>query len=139
MTTRYLINSENAAWRIVDGEAVILSADTTHYYSLNRSGTFLWQLLLEQDLSVDELAAGLAEHSGQPTSEVAGEVATLIERLHSDQLILEESNGDGGAGRPVSELVAEVVAGLETGADSEYEHPVLQKFDTLEKLIVSGE
>ncbi len=140
MTTRYLINSENAAWRIVDDEAVILSADTTHYYSLNKTGTFVWRLLLEQDLSVDELAAGLAKHFDQPPAEVAAKVAALVDQLQADQLILEESNGDGGgSGRPVPELVAEVVAGLDDGDDGEYQNPVLLKFDTLEKLIVSGE
>ncbi len=138
MQPRYLINSENAAWRIVDGEAVILSADTTYYYSLNKTGTLLWRLLLEQELSVDELAAGLAERFGQPSARVAKEVKALIELLHADRLILEDSGGESGAtAGPVAELVAELVAA--EGVEGGYERPSLEKFDTLEKLIVSGE
>ena len=140
MTTRYLINSENAAWRVVEGEAVILSADTTYYYSLNETGTFLWRLLLEQDLSVDELAAGLAERFGRSAAEIAEPVGNLIERLHAERLILEDSNGGaGGTEVSVGELLAELEAGQETDVNGEYEPPALEKFDTLEKLIVSGE
>ena len=140
MTTTYLINSENAAWRIVDGEAVILSADTTYYYSMNGTATFLWRLLLEQDLSVPELAGCLAERFGRSTSEITVDVGNLIEQLHSEQLVLEDSNGDGsGTQRSAAELVAELEDGEEAGADGQYEAPALEKFDTLEKLIVSGE
>lgn len=139
MQPRFLINSENAAWRIVDGEAVILSADTTYYYSLNTTGTFLWKLLLEQQLSVDELAAGLGERFGRTPGEIVDEVGSLVELLRADQLILEDSNGGGGAERPVAEIVAELAAGQEGAEEPEYERPALEKFDTLEKLIVSGE
>lgn len=71
---KYVVNSDAAAWRIVDGEAVIINLETTHYYSLNESGTFVWNLLAERPHDLDELAGALARHYEQPVDSVRGDL-----------------------------------------------------------------
>ena len=34
-------NADKVAWRVVDGDAVIVHADSSAYYGLNSTGTFI--------------------------------------------------------------------------------------------------
>ena len=44
---RYFINNDKVAWRIIDGEAVIMNLNKGNYYSLNNSGAMIWNMLSE--------------------------------------------------------------------------------------------
>ncbi len=88
MPELYSINRDNARWRIVDGEAVVIHLVHTHYYSLNRTGTFLWNLLLERDLSLDDLAAATADHYQQPLAAVRNDVGQLLDELTREDLLV---------------------------------------------------
>lgn len=130
MTPRYSVDATKSAWRVVDGDVVLIHAETTHYYSLNESGTRLWKLLLEHDLTADEAAAALATAYGVDVGGIREDVARLLENLREEGLVA--ARGDGGA----------VPAPLSTARDDEagsYAPPELLKYDTLEELVVSGE
>lgn len=88
MSELYSINRENARWRIVDGEAVVIHLVNTHYYSLNRTGTFVWNLLLERDLSLDDLATATADHYQQPLAAIRRDVGQLLEELTREDLLV---------------------------------------------------
>ena len=84
---RYSINQDNARWRIVDGSAVVIHIVNTYYYSLNHTGTFVWNLLLERDLPLGELVTAVADHYCQPLTAVHGDVCRLLEELTREDLV----------------------------------------------------
>lgn len=135
MDSRYTVNSENAAWRVVEDEVVILSAATTCYYSLNDTGTFVWKLLLDDHSTVDAMAGSLAARHDLPTEQVHGDLAGFLAELEEENLVNTE------AVEPVPHAPApDASAGPVTEATtSPYEAPELRKFDTLRQLIVSAE
>lgn len=71
----------------MDGEAVLVDVDDTHYYGLNRVGTFVWTLLADRALSRDEIIARVAAEYGQRPADVAGDVAALLDDLVREHLI----------------------------------------------------
>ena len=51
---------ENIAWRILEGEAVVLNVDSGRYYTLNPSSTLIWKRITEGD-DVESVVAALCE------------------------------------------------------------------------------
>ena len=138
VSVRYMINSDNAAWRVVDGAATILRADTTCYYGLNKAGTFLWMLLLEEAIGVEEMATALELRYQLPAGRDREHVVAMVDLLSADQVLMElDDEVAGDLSQSVEELVTSVADG--TGPTPPYEAPEAQKFGTLEQLIVSGE
>ena len=88
MSERHSVHRQNARWRIVDGETVVINLTSTHYYSLNKTGTYVWNLLLEGGQSVDDLAGAVAARYGQPLDVVRGDVRALIDDLRREELIV---------------------------------------------------
>jgi hypothetical protein len=86
-TRRYGVNRDAAYWRILDGEAVIISAETSHYYSLNATGTFIWELLVDGALTVGEITARVAERYTRPADEVFVDVQQVLVQLAAEKLI----------------------------------------------------
>jgi hypothetical protein len=89
MAERYAANGDNARWRVVDGEAVIINLVNTHYYSLNRTGTFIWSLLVERAATMDELVSAVAARYGRPADEVAPDVRAVLDDLAREGLVSE--------------------------------------------------
>ena len=64
MATLHSIPGDAVAWREVDGEFVLISVETTHYYSLNSSGSDVWRILLEGPQTAESIAGVLATRHG---------------------------------------------------------------------------
>jgi hypothetical protein len=88
MSERHSVHRQNARWRIVDGETVVINLTSTHYYSLNKTGTYVWNLLVEGGQSVDDLAGAVAARYGKPLDVVRGDVRALIDDLRREELIV---------------------------------------------------
>lgn len=80
---------ENASWRIVDGEAVVIHLETTHYYSLNGTGTYIWELLAAAPMDAAGIVSEVARHYELPETEVASDVHALLQQLKQERLIEE--------------------------------------------------
>lgn len=85
----YSLNERSALWRIVEGEAVIVSVETSHYYGLNRTGTLVWSWLAEGPAEPDDLAARLAEEYGIDVERATNDVRNITQHLLSEGLITE--------------------------------------------------
>lgn len=129
MATLNSIPGDAVAWREVDGEFVLISVETTHYYSLNSTGSEVWRTLLEGPQTVDAIAASLAERHGVDRGAVRETVAALLAALASEGLIRVEDGDDQPLAGPVRPA----------NGDGAYEPPMLSKYDALERLILSGE
>lgn len=131
----YAVNQENTAWREVDGEVVVINGDTTYYYSLNKTGSYLWRLLLEGGAGIDSITQRLAAQYQKQTKELGPHVEGFVRLLEEEALITSGSSSDG-QGLPVSHTNA---SPARDHPSTPYQEPRLVKYDTLEKLIVSGE
>jgi hypothetical protein len=85
----YALNERAALWRIVDGEAVIVSLETTYYYGLNRTGTLVWTWLAESPAGADDLARRLAGEYGIDVERATDDVRSIVHHLLSEGLITE--------------------------------------------------
>jgi hypothetical protein len=129
MAAVHSIQGDAVAWREVDGEFVLISVETTHYYSLNSTGSDAWRILLEGPQTADSIAGALAVRHGLDPMAIHGEVSALLEQLRSEGLTRMEEAGDA------------LVIGAPPALDRNgaYEAPSLSKYDALERLILSGE
>lgn len=85
---RYTVNLDNAFWRVLEGEAVIISAETSYYYSLNKTGTYIWSLLIDGAPSLEEIVARVAEKYARREVEVAEDVGQMLKSLSAEKLIV---------------------------------------------------
>jgi len=130
---RYSIDQDNSAWRVVDGEAVLINAETTFYYGLNSTATQIWKLLLDEDLTANEIADRLAPVYARSPADITEGVNTFVEELTDEKLL---TVADSTVSSPSREPHAGLADGDEPGA---WESPELTRYDTLEELIVCGE
>jgi hypothetical protein len=129
---RYQVNDARVAWRVVEGEGVLLHAETSGYFGLNRTGTLLWQQLAARPSSVEELGTWIEEHLSGPPADPAVDVAAFIAQLLQHDLI------DAAVPGAEQRAPAPPTALLEADG-AEYEPPLVSPFGELEKLILSGE
>ena len=132
---RYSIDQNNSAWRVVDGEAVLINAETTFYYGLNSTATRIWMLLLEADLTVEEIADRIASDFDKSSAGITESIKRFVDELTVEHLL---TAMESTASRPSDERI---LGGLGDGDDTsgEWEMPKVTRYDTLEKLIVGGE
>lgn len=72
-------------WSVVDGEAMLLNAVSGEYFSLNGTGTEVWQRL-QDGTSEAEIVESMARMYGVEASGIQRDVADLIAELRSAQL-----------------------------------------------------
>ncbi len=83
----FQINAPTVVSEIFDDEVVIINMDSGSYYSLDQSGTSLWQQL-QQGATVSELIAKVAMVYAVAPSEVTPAVEQFIAQLAQEQLIV---------------------------------------------------
>jgi hypothetical protein len=86
---RYTVNQEQVTWRILDGEAVIINNETSYYYSLNKTGAYLWELLVDDALTLEEMVQKLSDRYRRSQENVSHEVRNLLDQLLQERLVKE--------------------------------------------------
>lgn len=69
-----------------NGEAVLLHLDTQTYYSLNETGTLIWQSV-EQGLPVSDISQKLQEQYEVAPTQAQQSVTTLLQDLAAADLV----------------------------------------------------
>ena len=85
---RYAINEKEVTFRVLDDGAVIVHFETGYYYTLNATGTFLWELLSEGERTREELVAELARVFEQDEAAVAADVQRHLDDLQRENLVV---------------------------------------------------
>lgn len=150
----YGIRDEQVAWRVVDGEAVLVHADTSAYYGLNRMATDVWLALADLATSRDGLARLIAERYDVDAETAGRDVGEFLDALVEEGLALSASDpADGVRPEPAASDGSASDGSPSDGWSSEgstredappepgtpYEPPRLERFGQLETLILSGE
>lgn len=126
---RYGVSDARVAWRIVDGEGVLLHAESSAYFGLNRVGTLLWEQLAATPMTAEELTDWVSRAVSHNGAQMRDEIHAFLSELRAMDLLDEQPSNGRSAMAPVP-------AGL---AGMSYEAPLLTPFGELEKLILSGE
>ena len=83
----FQVNEGSVSFNVMDEEAVVIHIDTSNYFSMNQTGTYLWSLLTERYCSSDELvraiSSGYAQEVDSARNDVAAETALKPAALSS--------------------------------------------------------
>ena len=110
----------------LDGEAVVINLDNGRYYSMNESGSFIWNAI-EAGYSLSEIAALCATgpETERASTLVSEFVAKLIEQGLAESLSAEQTNSATG---PLPTLAL-------SSAPLPFEAPTAEVFTDMERLI----
>jgi hypothetical protein len=128
---RVQANTDIAAWRIVDGEAVIVHAVSSAYYGLNATGTFIWESIVREPMASRDVADQTAARYGVAGDSVRDEVAAFLATLEAEGLVREAN------GAPVAQPAA--ARSAQPNGNGPFVPPMLARFGELEQLVLSGE
>lgn len=81
-----LSKSAATAWRVIEGEAVILSLDTKVFRGLNAVGSRVWELI-DGRRSVDEIVTQIVIEFEVAPEVAARDVGTFIAQLLEKRLV----------------------------------------------------
>ncbi len=87
----YFIDSDKIVWRNIDGEAIILNLDTGFYYSLNKIGTIIWQMLNEKK-KIPQIIEAMCRDYNNATSKIGRDIEFLIKDLSKEGLLNSKLN-----------------------------------------------
>ena len=128
---RLQANTDIAAWRIVDGEAVIVHATSSAYYGLNSTGTFIWQSIASEPMASHDIADRVTARFGVSGDAIRNEVDAFLATLEAEGLTCE------AVGAPVAKSAS--AAPEQPNAAGPFVPPRLARFGELEQLVLSGE
>lgn len=86
MPETYKINKDKIASRIINGEVVLLNLDSGFYYSLNKTGSEIWQYL-QEGKSVEEIQALLMKKYESQSGDLRKDILALIGDLLKEKII----------------------------------------------------
>lgn len=126
----YVVNRDKVTSQVIDDEAVILHADTSEYFGLNQSATWLWTRM-DTPRTAAELIAAMGARYRLAGADIGADVEDFLSRLTQATLIV-PADGAASPAEPGD-------APDESDPRDGYEPPQLVKFGHLETLILSGE
>jgi coenzyme PQQ synthesis protein D (PqqD) len=86
VTERYVVRNSRTAWRVYDGEAVILLADDSTLNTLNPVGTFIWESA-DGATPVSTLVRRVCAEFDVDAAQAEHDVALFIDKLHQRGLL----------------------------------------------------
>jgi hypothetical protein len=127
-SSRFKVNSPNVVSETIDGETVIVSLSKGTYYSLDRVGTDVWNLI-EQKFSVGNIVTAITQQFTGDAELIESSIKTLIAQLRAEELI---SPADADLGEDDFTGVS-----LDSRAiEEEFVPPVIQKYSDMQELLM---
>ncbi len=81
-----LVKAPATAWRVIEGEAVILSVDTKVLRGLNPSGSRIWELI-DGQRSLDEIVDVIVKEFEVEPPHAAQDVRSFVQELLDKGLV----------------------------------------------------
>jgi len=126
--TRLRVREPDVAGKVIDGEAVIINLASGMYYSLNGSGSAVWELT-EKGCTLAEAADALSSAFKIPAETAQRDVSRLWENLLAENLMVvsEDSSAKGVDKGAIS-----------VNGGTEYAAPALTKFEDMVDLFAAA-
>lgn len=90
MASTYHLNPE-LAWRVIDGEVVILKIKTTTYYSLDPVGSFIWRAMEGAPKTRDQVLDAILEEFAVDRATAVADLDELFTDLVREELVREQA------------------------------------------------
>lgn len=81
-----LVKASTSAWRLIAGEAVILSLDTKVLRGLNAVGSRVWDLI-DGQRTVDDIVGVIVEEFDVPPPQASADVQAFVRELLDKGLV----------------------------------------------------
>jgi hypothetical protein len=119
---RYTVDRSKVVYETIEGEAILIHLETGFYYSLDGSGSEIWDLVAD-GRTRDEISAGLRRRYDAPPGAVEEAVDSLVGRLLEEGLVVEvEGSGNGSAPSSAGDDLGD------GGGRTEFVEPVLHRY-----------
>jgi hypothetical protein len=82
----YPVKNKNVAWKVLEGEAVVLSLDSGVYFTLNATGTAAWERI-DGATSLEEIGRGLCGQFQVTSEQAQRDLLELTQALLDEGLI----------------------------------------------------
>ncbi len=99
MTMRYKLKTDNTAATVIDGEAIIVNLTTGVYYSMDKVGAAVWEMM-EQGMSVPQISAAIAARYEVDANTALADIEALTEKLDAEDLIVITDEPDADFSQP---------------------------------------
>jgi len=86
---RYSAESNNAAWREIDGEVVLMRLKDGVVFSLAETGAFIWSLVEQGPRSQEDIIKALCDEFEVDEATASGDVAKFLADLVTAGLVSE--------------------------------------------------
>ena len=86
LSENYPAKGKEVVYKEIESKSVLLNLDNGSYYTLNKTGTFIWSLL-DGKLDVNQLVELLTQHFDVAKDEAQKDVFALIANLKKEGLI----------------------------------------------------
>jgi hypothetical protein len=83
------LNENQISWKAVDNEIVIINFETSHYFSLNSTGSYIWQLIEKEAATLPQVIKSVSAYFSVDEDAIKDEVNSLIDELLEENLIIE--------------------------------------------------
>jgi hypothetical protein len=122
---RFRVNEPSVLFESFDEEIVAVNLDTGNYYSISKTGPMIWMDAVN-GLSVEEIVDRVGSRYTGERDAIATEVGAFIDRLLSNELLVESS---GVSPRRERTLVL--------GADrTQFVSPVIENYSDMQDLLM---
>ncbi len=81
-----IVRSNNVVWRMLDGEAVIMSEDGKEIHTLNKVASVIWELA-DGEKTVDQIVAVICDRFDVEKDVAQGDILKFIQKLVDQQLL----------------------------------------------------
>ena len=86
--SQYRAREDVVSTRLDDDESVLLSLETQRYYTLNETGSRVWELV-NDGKTPDEIAQAISEEWNVGRDEALDYVRSFLDELHAEGLVEE--------------------------------------------------
>jgi hypothetical protein len=107
----------------IDGEAILIHMETGFYYSLEGSGSEIWNALAA-GTAPEDICGALKAHYAAPEATIEAAVAALVDELCREGLL--DEVGTASPGTPLATAPASAANG--NGGPAEFQAPVLHRY-----------
>ena len=87
MATQYMADSDNAAWREIEGEVVLMRLRDGAVFSLEETGAFIWGLLEREPRAEEEIVVKVREEFGVDEETARADISEFLSEMQEAGLI----------------------------------------------------
>ncbi len=121
----YHVNTSKTVNETLEGETIIINLETGNYYSMNKTGSILWNKI-EANYSLSQILAFFEEQYSASSETIKKSILDLISFLKADDLILETK----GKAKPVSLEKA-------NGKKEAFVAPVIELYEDMKEMLLA--